>query len=316
MNHMHKSQNAEADSPFFLHNQTLYQKWRERKLKDYPKTVDELLVPVRDLANLKQSEKNKLTKLIQKTNMAVYESNSVSDKNIIRAFCQEFGLNDLDHNLCSDEDGISALKVVPGGTHADYIPYSNHAIRWHTDGYYNTLEHSIYGMLLHCVRPAGEGGANRLMDPEIAYLLIRDTNVEYIQALMQPDAMTIPANVQNGEVVRPSQSGPVFSVSRSGDLHMRYTARTRSIEWKQDDITKKAVRYLEQLLSSDTPFAFELRMQAGQGVLSNNVLHTRTAFTDSDKDQRLMYRARFYNRITGTGVNKIEMGLNAPKYAD
>ena len=39
-------------------------------------------------------------------------------------------------------------------------------------------------------------------------------------------------------IARAAQTGPVFSIDpASGDLHMRYTARTRSIEWKQDATT-------------------------------------------------------------------------------
>jgi hypothetical protein len=33
------------------------------------------------------------------------------------------------------------------------------------------------------------------------------------------------------------------------------------------------------------------------GLISNNVLHTRTPFTDSPRHQRLIYRARYYQRV-------------------
>jgi hypothetical protein len=55
---------------------------------------------------------------------------------------------------------------------------------------------------------------------------------------MAPDAMTIPARTDEDGVARPAQSGPVFSVDVQGALHMRYTARTRSIAWKDDDATR------------------------------------------------------------------------------
>jgi alpha-ketoglutarate-dependent taurine dioxygenase len=122
---------------------------------------------------------------------------------------------------------------------------------------------------------------------------------------MQDDAMNIPANVQNGREIRPAQSGPVFSVDPvTGNLHMRYTARTRSIEWKQDALTRQAVQCLEEVLKTATDYIFQLKFQPGQGVISNNVLHTRTAFIDGDQigQQRLLYRARFCDRITDTGL--------------
>ena len=52
--------------------------------------------------------------------------------------------------------------------------------------------------MLHCVSPAADGGENGLLDPEIAYLRLRDENPEFIRALMAPDAMTIPANTEEG----------------------------------------------------------------------------------------------------------------------
>jgi hypothetical protein len=38
-------------------------------------------------------------------------------------------------------------------------------------------------------------------------------------------------------------------------------------------------------------------LQAGEGLISNNVLHNRTAFEDGPGHRRLIYRARFYDRI-------------------
>jgi hypothetical protein len=45
---------------------------------------------------------------------------------------------------------------------------------------------------------------------------------------MRPDAMTIPARMDEDNVARPEQGGPVFAVDpEQGFLTMRYTARTR-----------------------------------------------------------------------------------------
>jgi hypothetical protein len=33
------------------------------------------------------------------------------------------------------------------------------------------------------------------------------------------------------------------------------------------------------------------------GLVCNNVLHDRAAFSDSDTQKRLLYRARYYDRI-------------------
>jgi alpha-ketoglutarate-dependent taurine dioxygenase len=220
---------------------------------------------------------------------------------VVEDLGRQFGLCRLDVNLYADDDGISALQVVGEKRQFEYIPYSNKAISWHTDGYYNTAERRVRGMVLHCVSPAAAGGENALLDHEMIYLQLRDLNPDYIAALMHPEVMTIPANVEGGVEIRPAQSGPVFSVDpEDGHLHMRYTARTRSIEWRQDALTQEAVHCLEALLAAESDYIFHYRLQAGQGIICNNVLHNRTAFTDDEStgQKRLFYRARYYDRVS------------------
>ena len=36
------------------------------------------------------------------------------------------------------------------------------------------------------------------------------------------------------------------------------------------------------------------------GLVCNNVLHDREAFTDSAQRKRLIYRARYFERVSGT----------------
>jgi len=121
---------------------------------------------------------------------------------------------------------------------------------------------------------------------------------EYIRALMAPDAMTIPANIENGSMVRPARSGPVFTTHSDGNLHMRYTARTHSIEWNSDATTRAAVSALKTLLASDDPFIFRMTLQPGWGLISNNVLHDRSGFNDDPNQSRLLYRLRYFDRVT------------------
>ncbi|MEK7840286.1 MAG: taurine catabolism dioxygenase TauD, partial [Pseudomonadota bacterium] len=87
-----------------------------------------------------------------------------------------------------------------------------------------------------------------------------------------------------------------------GRLHMRYTARSRSIVWKGDARTHAAVAALEALLAADGPHVFRYRLASGEGLLCNNVLHNREAFEDAQGATRLLYRARYYDRIAGTGL--------------
>lgn len=301
--------NNDFGSAFDLGNGRAYAAWREQKLDNYPSSLDEILVEVKDPRTLNQGEKAAILQACSRANMAIYTTGSgsqinESDKSIVSDLGRHFGLVHLDSNLYADDDGVSALQVSEEKRQFEYIPYSNKGISWHTDGYYNSLDRKIRAMVLHCVRPASRGGGNALMDHEIVYLLMRDENPLYIEALMQPDVMTIPANVENGVEIRPEQTGPVFSLDETtGRLHMRYTARTRSIEWKQDKMTQAAVKFLEEILAKDSPYIFHHRLTAGQGVICNNILHTRTPFEDEEGSPgRLIYRARYYDRISGTDI--------------
>ena len=51
---------------------------------------------------------------------------------------------------------------------------------------YNTATKQIHALNLHVVQQAATGGENALMDHEIAYILLRDKNPDYIRALWAP----------------------------------------------------------------------------------------------------------------------------------
>jgi len=288
-------------SPFALDQSQAYQRWREKKLAHYPRRAEDLIVEVRDPRALTDREVAALRRVCAAANMAVYASTlaDAADKALVQHVAERLGLRRLQANPLADEDGISALEVTPEKSGRGYIPYSSQRLLWHTDGYYNAPAQRICAFLLHCVRPAAAGGENRLLDPEIAYIVLRDADPALIEALQAPDAMTVPANEEDPAAQRGAQSGPVFSCE-DGVLHMRYTARTRSIQWRADPATQAAVQRLREVLDSDSPYVFRLRLASGQGLVCNNVLHDRSEFTnasDAAGTGRLVYRARFSDRI-------------------
>lgn len=289
-----------VERPFAPDRPQAYLRWREEKLARYPRRAEDLIVEVRDPRNLGESEVKEIRRICGAANMVVYASPlaGAADKDIPRRLGACLGLARLVANPFADEDGISALEAAPEKSALGYIPYSNRRLLWHTDGYYNAPDRRIRAFILHCVRPAATGGENRLLDHEIAYILLRDADPEYVKALSAPDAMTIPANAAEGAEIRAAQTGPVFSTD-AGALHMRYTARTRSIEWRPDGTTRAAVQLLNRILAADSPYVFALRLAGGQGLVCNNVLHNRSAFTDDPAPglTRLVYRARYSDRI-------------------
>ena len=288
-----------TNSPFDLDNTSAYEAWKQEKLEDYPEKAENMVVEINDPHNLSDAEKQAMIKLCKKTNMVVYVSKSGDDpdKQIPFDIAKQFGISQLNKNMGADDDGITALQIQNDPLHKRYIPYSNLGIHWHTDGYYNKPEEQIMSLNLHCVRPAKEGGENAVMDHDMAYILLRDENPDHIRALMQMDAMTIPENVSDGKVIRPDRPGPVFSVRDNGGLHMRYTARVRNAIWKDDGATKNAVAALDNILTSDSKYIYRLTLQSGWGLISNNVLHDRSAFVDDEENPRLLYRSRYYDSL-------------------
>lgn len=288
-----------SNSPFSLDNDTAYQQWREQKLARHPRSIGDIVVNIQNPFRLTGEERKELHDRVSRCNMAIYSIGQLpddpADKNILFEMGRQFNLENLDNNLYADEDAISSLTINSQKGQKGYIPYTNRPIAWHTDGYYNTGSRQIRAMLLHCVRPASEGGSNQLLDHEIAYILLRDQNPKYIEALSRENSMSIPANNTDGQEIRAAVSGPVFSLDGDDNLHMRYTARTRSIEWLNDPLVLEARDALQEILKSNTQYHFEGTLQAGQGLLCNNVLHTRTGFeVNSD---RLLYRGRYFDRI-------------------
>lgn len=275
-----------------------YIEWREQKLESCPETVEELVVQVKDPASLDDDEYAAIADLLVRANMAIWmaKPEPERDKIIALNMGRQYGMRNLDHNMGADHDGVSELSVREGQWRAGYIPYTNRPIHWHTDGYYNTVDRKIKGMVLYCVQAAARGGENALVDHEIAYIHLRDENPGYVQALFHPEAMTIPANIINGQELRPDRTGPVFSVLEDGSLHMRYTARARNVIWRDDPLTREAIACLSEFLASDSPFIFRATLAPGQGLICNNVLHDRSGFDNDETHRRMLYRLRFYDR--------------------
>lgn len=289
---------------FPFRNNELYQAWRDRKLADYPLNTADLFTEIADPQRLSTAERQRILTHARQYNLALYRLREPdqSSKATIHQLAASVGLTSPDHNLWADQDSLSSLQVSQCSGQQDFIPYTDKRLSWHTDGYYNAPEQQIQGMLLHCVRPALSGGSSLLLDHAIAYILLYEANPAFIEALSHPQTLTIPANLLDGKLIRPAQTGPVFSLNTEGQLHMRYSARQKNIVWRNDTDTEAAVAFLERLWESDSPYVIRHTLQAGEGVLCNNVLHRRTAFTDHDTPalKRLLYRGRYLNRVAGS----------------
>lgn len=302
-----------AASPFALDDHAAYAAWRERKLAEYPRNASELLVRIEHVGALAAAEVARVVDLCRRANMAVYvpdNATHLSDETTraaIRALAATFGLGLVEDHRSAEHDGLVAIEVAGEASKRGFIPYTTRPISWHTDGYYNAPGEDILAMLLHCARTAEEGGVNALLDAEIAYIRLRDRDPALVAALMHPEAMTIPEAREEDGSVRATSTGPVFFLDpATGSLVMRYTARGTNIAWRQDAETTAAVAVLERLLRhEEEPLILRHRLEPGQGLVCNNVLHTRTAFKNGDGPGRLLYRARYRRRVAGSGLNEV-----------
>jgi len=293
-----------GQSDDFLLDKTSYQKWRKARLQSCPQSVEEIHVEIGSLVNLSDTEKAAIMTACRRSNMAIYKCrDDFVDRAAVCAFASEFGLIRLDHHLCANADGVSELSVAAKGTRTGYVPYSSRGLSWHTDGYYNDKTRQVNAVVLHCAHDAATGGENALLDPEIAYIRLRDEDPRFITAFERPDCMTIPANIGTEGEIRAAVCGPVFSYDTCGELHMRYSARKKNIQWRDDDVTRAARDFLSEILADESGPIFRYRLQPGEGLISNNVLHNRTAFNDGPGHKRLLYRARFFDRIRAS-VNR------------
>ncbi|RMF41471.1 MAG: taurine catabolism dioxygenase TauD, partial [Alphaproteobacteria bacterium] len=269
-----------------LDDDRAYRAWREMRLADTEGGAAAEFVTVSDLANPRETELAALRARCARFNLVLYRSERQpgDDRGLraaLRSLAGRLGLRIAERHRSVGAQGIVALTFSDAPRQRGYIPYSRRGMNWHTDGYYNDAASRIRAFLLHCARPAARGGENRLLDPEIAYIRLRDENPAHVAALMQAQAMTIPENREADGSLRPASVGPVFATDpATGRLVMRYTARTRSIEWRNDPAVRAAADCLREILSRPDPAMIAVRLKAGEGVLNNNVLHDRTAFED------------------------------------
>lgn len=270
-----------------------YKRWAEEKLEGFTNKIDDLLVEINDPLNISISEKNQINQIIQSKNVVFFSVNKpvLGTKKQIKSYASIFGMGDYEFDSKSDMDGLTEIKHHQK-SHRDieYIPYSDKPLNWHTDGYYNDQSNSILSWLLYCVCPSAEGGINKYMDHEIAYILYNES-YENIAKLMMPDSYVIPENKSNG---RPEVKNPVFSFENN-KLNMKFSMREKNIIWN-DEILKE-IGNLKKIIESSHDYHLTHKLQAGQGVIANNVIHMRTAFTNSKNKNRLLYRLRSKKRV-------------------
>ena len=293
------------ESPFLLDNESRYQAWRTCKLEMRQELPATRVFELDDKGCLPEFLLEPTGRQMAAHNFVIFQSASTLDKTGFLALGRQFGLTGLDSNPGAEADKVTSLRVVDDtDDRTRYIPYTNRSMNWHTDGYYNPDDRCVRAFALYCVNQAARGGGNTLFDHEMMYMLIRDRSPAAIAALMSHDMLRVPANILHDRLIRAEESGAVFSVHENGAaLNMRYTSRPQNIIWKDDRASSDALQLVRELLMEDT-FRVEVRLQPGQGIICNNILHGRQAFVDqSGHSARLIYRARYHQAVDlGNGL--------------
>ena len=276
-----------------------YRRWRGWKLGCLRRVLDAGVVEIDDAL---RGDLGALRARISAMNFAFYRlrDDDANDAPAVRnmaflALCRRLGLRRVAGNRFADAAGVSAICVGGDEARRGFVPYSNRALNWHTDGYYDARR--VGGFAMHTVRAAACGGANRFLDHEVLYMLLRDRDPALAACLFAPDVLTIPAGVGADDAHRPAFTGPVFALA-DGRLHMAFTMRQRNIAWKNSRVVRAAVAAIGEILNDENnPYVVRHRFAAGEGVICNNVLHDRAAFVDDDAAGRLVLRARFYDSV-------------------
>ena len=264
-------------------------KWAAQKENNIPKNINEISVEIKDINRATKNEISKIRSTLDKFNSCLYRSNRDLESNsCLLDFAKAVGMKTFDCNNIEANE-ISTISSIKNEK-IQYIPYTNKALNWHTDGYYD--KKPLFSWLLHCINPADDGGENYLLDHELAmreYVLSYDD----IEVLMNKRAITIPESQGSN---RSEISTYIFSFDNDYEkLHMRFSMRKENI--KMSDNTLTAMSKLTNVIENNcSKYSITYKLSKNEGILSNNILHGRNSFKD-DKVQRKLLRIRSYERL-------------------
>ncbi len=264
-------------------------KWAAQKENNIPKNINEISVEIKDINRATKNEISKIRSTLDKFNSCLYRSNRDLESNsCLLDFAKAVGMKTFDCNNIEANE-ISTISSIKNEK-IQYIPYTNKALNWHTDGYYD--KKPLFSWLLHCINPADDGGENYLLDHELAmreYVLSYDD----IEVLMNKRAITIPESQGSN---RSELSTYIFSFDNDYEkLHMRFSMRKENI--KMSDNTFTAMSKLTDVIENNcSKYSINYKLSKNEGILSNNILHGRNSFKD-DKVQRKLLRIRSYERL-------------------
>ena len=288
-------------------NEAQYQAWKQNRLLTRLPHIHKNRVNIGNPGELSGTERKSIIDLVSTHNFAIYQldENRFAGPETLSRMCRQLPLTRSIPNPGADENNVTEITSAGDSTGQEtrsrYIPYTRKALKWHTDGYYNDESLKVRSFVLHCSQDAGNGGLTKLLDSDIAYILIRDQNPAWAKALCQPGLFTIPENIDNGILLRSEFSGTVFSTDgETGCLYTRFSQRTKNIQWIEEGDARQAVDAFNSILDRENPWILSIHLRPGQGIICNNILHARTEYDDVGQRPRRLLRMRFGDAIPQT----------------
>jgi len=272
-----------------------YRQWRDARL-NLQQEADNTLVPLSPLLR-GTSDTEGLTELcrqVREYGFAIYQWSRPSDDpdQDAVALHTKLSLQSIDRGVVTEDSGLSLLTDMAGTSQGRFIPYTTKAMGWHTDGYYNTMDQSLNCFTLHCIRPAQSGGTLTLLDHQLVLIALFDEDPELVELLSHPEAMMLPANRDDIGHDRPERYSPVLFPRSDGTPGAHFTTRTTHIQWRTPE-TLDAAKQMKAVIEDHNDWHHPVRLEAGQGVITRNVLHKREAYTDNPETPRKMLRGRY-----------------------
>ena len=271
-----------------------YKRWKDNKLATFTKNLDELTVQITSPNAISKPEKSMVISLLENHNIVFFHIDRVKqiNKSTIKNFASQIGLSNYELDSQSDEDGLTEIKDIKTTEKlSEYVPYTTKELNWHTDGYYTDQKNSVLSWLLFCKTSAESGGINKYLDHEIAYILFNNKS-KRLEDLMLNDTCCIP---ENSITNRKEVFNPVF-MFKNKRLHMKFSMRKKNIIWNKNSL--QAIDVLKSIIKDSSQYHITKKLDTGMGVITNNVIHMRTAFTNSRNKNRLLYRLRSKKRVT------------------
>ena len=271
-----------------------YKRWKDNKLATFTKNLDELTVQITSPNAISKPEKSMVISLLENHNIVFFHIDRVKqiNKSTIKNFASQIGLSNYELDSQSDEDGLTEIKDIKNTEKlSEYVPYTTKELNWHTDGYYTNQKNSVLSWLLFCKASAESGGINKYLDHEIAYILFNNKS-KRLEDLMLDDTCCIP---ENSITNRKEVFNPVF-MFKNKRLHMKFSMRKKNIIWNKNSL--QAIDVLKSIIKDSSEYHITKKLDTGMGVITNNVIHMRTAFTNSRNKNRLLYRLRSKKRVT------------------